>query len=119
MIHPRRKRRGFLAFLYVNKKYSSEYVNEAIYRFINREYADGLDNAGVLGYVLDGQVDNIVKDINSSMSRIRKNPPLSQSNHLRPTRAIDDFKEVYLSRHKRTDSTTIHLHHLFLTFDFV
>jgi len=104
----------------VNKKYSylnAEYVNEAIYRFIDKEYAGGLDNAGVLGYVLEGL--NIIRDINNTMSRIRKNLPLSQSNHLRPTQAIYDFKEVYLSHHKRTDSTKIQLHHLFLTFDFV
>jgi hypothetical protein len=105
----------------VSKKYStlnSEYVNEAIYRFIRNEYAAGLSDAGVLGYVLAGSVDKIVGDINNCMGNIRKNPPLSTSNHLKSAKPVLEFKEVYLSHHKREDYTNIQLHHLFLTFDF-
>lgn len=105
----------------VEKKYSSlnpEYIHEGIYRFIRREYADGLSDAGMLGYVLAGSVANIVGDINLSMGRIRKNPPLSESNHLKLTSPINDFEDVYRSHHMRTDKTRIRLHHLFLRFDF-
>ena len=104
----------------VDKKYSalnSEYVHEAIYRFIRREYANGLSNAGILGYVLAGSVGNIVNDINYK-SNIRKNPPLPKSNHLHLAQPIDSFKDVYRSHHTRTDKTEIHLHHLFLKFKF-
>lgn len=105
----------------VNPKYrklNPEYIHEGIYRFIRREYADGLDDAGMLGYVLAGSVTNIVGDINLSMGRIRKNPPLSESNHLQLAFPINDFEDVYLSRHERTDQTKIRLHHLFFKFDF-
>lgn len=97
---------------------NSEYVNEAIYRFIEREYADGLNDAGVLGYILAGNVEIIVEDINQSMSRIRKKPALPTSNNLCISQSIHDFKDIYLSNHIRTDNTNIQLHHLFLTFDF-
>ncbi len=103
------------------EKYSplnSEYVNEAIYRFIKKEYAAEVNDAGVLGYVLDGCVDTLVEDINASMSNIRKNPKLSPSEHLQDAHPIGDFKDAYRSRHKRFDDTYIQLHHLFLTFDF-
>ena len=105
----------------VDKRYTklySEYVHEAIYRFINREYASGLDDAGVLGYVLAGQVSNIVTDINSTMGRVRKNKPLSRSNHLAHSAPINGFQDKYHSHHTRTDKTIINLYHLFLTFDF-
>jgi len=105
----------------INPAYShlnSEYVNEAIYRFIRREYADRLDDAGVLGYVLAGEIKNIVNDVNQCMSTIHKNPPLPRSNHLQMTAPINNFQHIYQSHHIRTDNTTIKLHHLFLAFNF-
>ena len=94
----------------VNGKFNnlnSEYVNEAIYRFVRREYADGLRDAGVLGYVLAGDIANIVSDINASMGNIRKNPPLPESNRLRPAKPIHNFEHIYQSQHTRTDNTNI------------
>ncbi len=105
----------------VDRKYSrlnSEYVNEGIYRFIRGEYASGLNDAGMLGYVLAGRVCNIVGDINASMGNIHKNPPLSKSNHLQEATPIGDFEDIYFSNHMRMDETGICLHHLFLKFEF-
>ena len=105
----------------VDQKYSSlnsEYINEGIYRFIQLEYADGLDDAGMLGYVLDGVIGNIVNDINQTMSKIRKKPRLPLSNHLQMIAPINNFQDVYQSYHTRTDNTTVKLHHLFLAFNF-
>lgn len=105
----------------VNLEYdglSSEYVNEAIYRFIRGEYASQVSDAGVLGYVLAGDVGNIVADINQSMGNIRKSPPLLLSNHLRRVESINGFRDVYQSDHDRAEGVSIRLHHLFLTFDF-
>jgi hypothetical protein len=105
----------------VNGKFrilNSEYVHEAIYRFIRGEYADGLSDAGILGYVLAGSVANIANDINQSMGRIRKNPPLRKSNHLQMASPVDNFEDVYRSHHTRTNNSKICLHHLFLTFEF-
>jgi hypothetical protein len=102
-------------------KYSplnSEYVNEAIYRFIRREYAAEVDDAGILAYVLEGCVNNIINDINASMGRIRKNPSLPKSEHLQGAPPIGDFEDIYRSRHKRSDDTYIGLYHFILTFDF-
>jgi hypothetical protein len=105
----------------INSDYStlnSEYVNEAIYRFIRSEYATDLSDAGVLGYVLDGNVSSIVNDVNASMGRLRNNLALSLSNHIQITSPIRGFDDVYQSNHMRTDESLIQLHHLFLTFDF-
>ncbi len=97
---------------------NSEYVNEAMYRFIQGDYANNLSDAGVLGYVLDGEVATIVDDINQSMGRIQKNPALPTSNNLNLAPPLHEFGDIYRSTHTRTDSTAIQLHHLFLTFDF-
>lgn len=97
----------------------SEFVNEAIYRFIGLEYAANLPDAGVLGYILAGRVPDIVADINQSMGRLRKNKPLPASNHLQIIAPIHQFDGIYRSSHSRVDSSVIQLHHLFLTFEFV
>ena len=106
----------------VNTDYSalvSRYITEGILRFLDEKYAAGLDDAGMLGYVLAGGVINIVADINRSMSHPRRARRLSPSDHLVPAPAIDTFTDVYRSQHTRAASQrTIRLHHLFLTFDF-
>ena len=105
----------------INPNYSklnSEYIHKAIYRFIDNDYAQGLNDAGILGYVLAGNVDTIVEDINITMGNIRKNPPLPASNHLHRQIPIGDFEHVYQSLHVRIDSSQIRLHHLFFPFDF-
>lgn len=100
----------------LNRKYKdlrAQYTKEGIYRFINLEYANALDDAGMLGYVLGGSVSDIVNQINSSMGK--RLPP---SNHLQPTSSLNGFGKIYQSTHERTDGTNIALHHLFLAFNF-
>lgn len=96
---------------------NSEYVNEGIYRFIDNQYSVDVDSAGMLGYVLAGEVPNIVSDINETMIRLQKRP-LSSSDQLRESSPIADFEDVYESQHDRADNAPIELHHLFLKFSY-
>lgn len=102
-----------------NDSLIAEYVTEGIDRFIDGEYAAYLDDAGMLGYVLLGDVAQIVRDINRSMQDPHRKRQLSDSNWLASATAIEAFKDVYRSHHLRLDNQKpIRLHHLFLTFDF-
>ena len=97
----------------------SQYVTEGIFRFIDEDYAAELDDAGMLGYVLAGDIGNIVRDINASMGHPNRTRRLLPSNHLFPAPMTSTDENVYRSRHKRsTSQRDILLHHLFLTFDF-
>lgn len=97
----------------------AEYITEGIFRFLDGKYAPEVDDAGMLGYVLIGDVANIVDDINQSMVHPRRSRQLSSSDHLVPAPPIGIFTDAYQSRHKRvTNQRIICLHHLFLTFDF-
>lgn len=101
------------------RKLNSEYVNEAIYRFIENKYAANVPDAGILGYVLAGDVYNIVADINQSMENLRNRQALDISNHLQTNSLSGKFKDRYQSQHTRTNKNgVIRLHHLFLTFSF-
>jgi len=101
------------------KNLITEYLKEGMQRFIDEEYAVGLQDAGMLGYVLAGDCVKIVQDINTSMKRLRKGPAFSLKDHLKVALPIGTFQHKYDSCHSRTPSgTMIRLHHLFLPFDF-
>ncbi len=93
-----------------------DYVREGVRRFMNGAYAADVSNAGMLGYVLAGDVSVIVDDINKSMDRKDLQNVLSSTDHLVPTSSIGSFADVYQSRHMRSGLGDIQLHHLFLTF---
>lgn len=111
-----------IADSYEDKNYKdliSEYITEGIFRFIDEEYAVGLDDAGILAYVLGGDVPKIVDGINQSMQSSRRKRRLSTSDHLQLAPSIGTFTHIYQSCHKRLDSASpIKLHHLFLMFNF-
>jgi len=100
-------------------KLVAEYVPEGILRFINEEYAVDLDDAGMLGYVLAGDVSTIVQDINASIRRPHRTYQLSAKDCLASSCALGSFQDAYQSNHERFSShKSVRLHHLFLTFDF-
>lgn len=111
-----------VAYDYKDKKYKelvSEYITEGMFRFIDEEYASGLDDAGMLGYVLAGDVPVIAEQINRSMHASQRLRKLSEEDHLERTNPIGSFTDVYCSRHKRRScERVIQLHHLLFTFDF-
>ena len=106
-----------------NKEYgnfTSQYVTEGMLRFLDEIYAPDVRDAGMLAYVLGGTVSNIVADINASLEHPRRTRKLLSSDYLSPASSIATFSDVYRSHHTRFKSqTSLCLHHLFLSFDFV
>jgi len=111
-----------IADSYEDKNYKdliTEYIKEGMFRFIDEEYAVGLDDAGILAYVLGGDVPKIVDGINQSMQSSQRKRRLSTSDHLQLAPPIGTFTHIYHSCHKRLGSAgSIRLHHLFLVFNF-
>jgi len=96
-----------------------EYIKEGIFRFLDEEYAIGLDDAGMLAYVLAGDIPSIVSDINKSMQSSQRKRQLDVADHLQLASPVGTFTHIYQSCHKRMKSMSIiRLHHLFLVFDF-
>ena len=115
-----------------------DYITDGMIRFFHEEwrYANYVDDSGMLGYVLTGEVSTIVDDINQKMlvpprpqkSSKSKDPAkqpslssynFSESDFLKLSSPIGAFPYVYESRHDRAFcNRPIHLYHLFLIFDF-
>jgi hypothetical protein len=83
------------------------------------KYSEGLQTAGMLGYVLIGHPQTIVAQINSSMHDKHRQRQLPATANLQAIAPRDDFQNLYKSKHERGNSQQpITLYHLFLTFDF-
>ena len=117
-----------------------EYITNGIVRFLdaNWKYAQAVNDAGILGYVLYGEVAQIVEAINQKMLAIPQRPEssikdaramqalqaarkLSSSDQLKLCNPgpIDNFI-FYESRHRRHFcNQDIRLYHFFLAFDFM
>ncbi len=115
-----------------------EYIIDGMIRFLNEEwkYAHYVDDAGMLGYVLSGDVSDIVKDINQEMltpprprksSKSKSRPTrtslsthtFSEADNLKPAPTVDTFTNVYKSSHTRVFcGRDLSLYHLFFTFNF-
>ncbi len=101
------------------KNLISEYIKEGIFRFVDEEYATGLEDAGMLAYVLAGDIPTIVHEINKSMHNHQRKRRLSASDHLELAAPISTFAYAYQSCHKRVNNiSNIQLYHLFFSFDF-
>lgn len=117
----------------------NEYITEGLVRFLDEhwKYAEQVDDAGMLGYVLDGAVPDVVTAINQEIVAIPRRPTskakderkqqalltarrLSPTDLLRPCNPnpIEHFT-LYESSHQRLFcDKAIHLYHFLLTFDF-
>ena len=116
-----------------------EYITNGIVRFLdaNWKYAQAVNDAGILGYVLYGKVTQIVEAINQEMLAIPQRPG-STMKDVRAQQALRAARNLsssdllklcnpgpinnfifYESRHRRHFcNQDIRLYHFFLTFDF-
>lgn len=53
------------------KTLADKYVTEGMYRYFNGQYASGLDKGGMLGYVMDGKVDQAIIDVQAAIESRR------------------------------------------------
>jgi len=116
-----------------------EYITNGIVRFLdaNWRYAQAVNDAGILGYVLYGEVAQIVEAVNQEMLAIPQRPESSMKDvramqALRAARRLSSSDQLklcnpspvnnfifYESRHSRHFcNQDIRLYHFFLTFDF-
>jgi len=103
------------------------YVADGIFRFINGKYSADVPEAGMLGYVLDGEPSIVAHELNTIMLNKRKDPDapsgtprhkLAVADNLQPVAPINRFSDIYVSQHDRASGLQIKLYHLLLTFDF-
>ncbi len=94
---------------------ADEYVKEGMVRFVGRKYSRSVSHGVMLGYVLDGDIDlaikNIEKNIRNHFSELRMNSNVGLSaSSIRP-----DDRHTKETQHQREhEKAAFHIHHLFV-----
>ncbi|OQX21695.1 MAG: hypothetical protein BWK75_02635, partial [Candidatus Altiarchaeales archaeon A3] len=97
-----------------NPVLAKEYVKEGMMRFISCEYANNCKVGGMIVYLIDGSVSDNVCLINE---KINTHGRLNANDELKSEEPIDDFKDIYSSKHTRDKCPSpLKIYHIFCGF---
>lgn len=91
---------------------NSEYINEGLKRFVELKYSDKANFAGMMGFVVAGNILSITNDLSAKVKDYFF--ALTQSNL--STKTCVDWEYSFQSKHNRMNNTQIHIYHLFFEF---
>jgi len=91
----------------------SEYVKEGMYRYFNGQYAQGLDKGGMLGYIMDGNIDKAINGVKKAIEIRRKNLNMSSNEILRKS-SILSSRQVKETIHNYGPTGQFAIYHIFL-----
>lgn len=100
---------------YVEGRYNKEknkYQVNGIERFVTATYAKNDDYAGLIGFIINKNPDKIVKRLKSKIIAFH---PATNIEFLLKQKCVD-WDLSFQSKHIRTNTTEIHLYHLFFDF---
>ncbi|MCK4998259.1 MAG: hypothetical protein KAS23_01950 [Anaerohalosphaera sp.] len=91
----------------------SQYVTEGIYRYFNGQYAQGLNKGGMLGYVMDSDVDKAVNGVRDAIENRRNELNMNANDTLGPS-SESNSKLVKETVHKFGPGNRFLIYHIFL-----
>jgi hypothetical protein len=92
---------------------SKEYVIEGMYRYFNGQYAQELDKGGMLGYVMDGNCNEAIKDVQKAIEKQRLDLYMQDNETLKDSTCIIS-RQVKETLHKYGPNEKFTIYHLFL-----
>jgi len=92
---------------------AGKYVTEGMYRYFNGQYALNLDKGGMLGYVMDGNIDLAVNDVKAAIEKRRLNLYMNENETLKASSYITS-KQVKETLHKYGPNEKFIIYHIFL-----
>jgi len=92
---------------------ASEYVKEGMFRYFNGQYAGGLDNGGMLGYVMDGNVPEAIKDVRRAIEKRRSSLYMPEDATLCHSRVLRSTQIKETSHNFGPDGQFV-IYHIFL-----
>lgn len=93
------------------KNASSQYVNEGLLRFINKDYAENESYAGMIGFIVEGDIRSIC----SSLMEKCKQENFIKGEFTRSK--VDDSEFSFFTTYNRENTDAINIYHLFLEFN--
>jgi hypothetical protein len=92
---------------------AGKYVTEGMCRYFNGQYARELDKGGMLGYVMDGNIDVAVNDVKAAIEK-RLLSLYMQENETLKASACTTSKQVKETIHKYGPTKRFTIYHVFL-----
>jgi len=96
---------------------AGKYVTEGMCRYFNGQYARDLDKGGMLGYVMDGNIDRVVNDVKTAIEKRRLYLYMQANETLKASSCIAS-KQVKETLHKYGPTGKFTIYHIFLPMDF-
>lgn len=96
---------------------AGEYVREGMYRYFSGKYALNLDQGGMLGYVMDGDINNAVQDVAKAIEKRRSELYLAKTETLHKSSIIRSL-QVKETCHQYGPNGRFVIYHLFLPLNF-
>lgn len=92
---------------------AGKYVTEGMYRYLRGQYARDLDKGGMLGYVMDGNIDVAIDDVKAAIEKRRLNLYMQDQETLRASSCIAS-KQVKETLHTYGPAGRFTIYHVFL-----
>jgi len=95
---------------------AGKYVTEGMCRYFNGQYARDLDKGGMLGYVMDGNCNEAVKDVQKAIENRRLDLYMQDNETLKDSTCIIS-NQVKETLHKYGSNERFTIYHIFLPMD--
>jgi len=92
---------------------AGKYVTEGMSRYFNGQYARDLDKGGMLGYVMDGNYNEAIKDVQKAVEK-RRFDLYMQENETLNTSSLILSQQVRESLHRYGPNQPFTIYHIFL-----
>jgi len=92
---------------------AGKYVTEGMCRYFNGQYARDLDQGGMLGYVMYGNIDVAVNDVEAAIEKRRSSLYMEENETLKVSSFITS-KQVKETLHKYGPTKRFTIYHVFL-----
>ncbi|MGB3082545.1 MAG: hypothetical protein WBB86_06125 [Candidatus Omnitrophota bacterium] len=92
---------------------AGKYVTEGMYRYFNGQYARNLDKGGMLGYVMDGNIDVAVNNVEAAIDKRHSSLYMEENETLKASACITS-KQVKETIHKYGPTKRFTIYHVFL-----
>jgi hypothetical protein len=93
------------------KNASPKYINDGLNRFINKEYSKNESYAGMIGFIIEGNINNICTSLMEKCKQVN----FIESEFFRSKNV--DSESSFNTSHKREGTDEINIYHLFLEFN--
>ena len=97
------------------RSYASEYVKFGMLRFVTGQYSRSVRHGGMVGYVLDGDVNTAVGNVENNILRQRVKLRILGSDAFLPSAYLNGIQSARESHHQRAhESAPFRIHHMFM-----